>query len=53
MSQKSKTTIKKGTIRPKTPHKTRGENTDDDISAVTEDHDPAAVAFERKMRQVR
>jgi phage shock protein A len=26
---------------------------DDDISAVTEDYDPAAVAFQRKMKQVR
>jgi hypothetical protein len=55
MSQKLKTTttIKKGTIRPKTPHKTRGDNMDDDISAVTEDYDLAAVAFQRKMKQVR
>jgi hypothetical protein len=39
MSQKLKTTttIKKGTIRPKTAHKTRGDNMDDDISAVTQD----------------
>jgi hypothetical protein len=55
MSQKLKTTttIKKETIRPKTPHKTRGDNTDDDISAVTEDYDPVAVAFQRRMKQVR
>jgi hypothetical protein len=34
---KTTTTIKKGTIRPKTPHKTRGETMEDEISVVTED----------------
>jgi hypothetical protein len=50
MSQKSKTTttIKKGTTRPKTSKKLCIK-----ISAVTEDYDPATVAFQRKMRQVR
>jgi hypothetical protein len=55
MSQKSKTktTIKKGTIRPKTPHKTRGEAIEDEISAVTEDYDDSATeALQREMRQV-
>jgi hypothetical protein len=54
MSQKSKTatTIKKGTSRPKPPHKTRSETMDDEISAVTEDYHPATIAFQRKMRQV-
>jgi hypothetical protein len=54
MSQKSKTTatIKKGTTRPNTPHETRGETIDDEISAVTEDYDPATVSFQRKMGQV-
>jgi hypothetical protein len=51
MSQKSKTTttIKKGTTRPKTPHQTRGDNMDDEISAFTEDYDPETMAFQRKM----
>jgi hypothetical protein len=55
MPQKSKstTTIKKGSIRPKTLHKTRGETIKDEISVVTEAYDPATVAFQRRMRQVR
>jgi hypothetical protein len=55
MSQKSKitTTITKGTTRPKTPHKTRDEIMDNEISAVTEDYETATVTFQRNMRQVR
>jgi hypothetical protein len=55
MSQKLKTTftIKKITIRLKTPHKARGEATEDEISAVTEAYDLETEVFQRKMKQVR